>query len=87
MTVISTLPEPVRSETEFGATAIVAPGTLGDKMAVTFTLPAKPFRLKRSIAYVPCDPRAMERDNGLAVIVKSGLFNFEALPVSRVLVA
>lgn len=87
MTIISTLPEPVRSETEFGWTAIVAPGALGDMMAVTFTLPAKPFRLERARAYVPCDPRAMERDNGLADIVKSGLFTFETLPVSRVLVA
>ena len=87
MTVISTLPEPVRSETEFGKITIVAPGTSGDKMAVTFTLPAKLFRLERAIAYVPCDPRAMERDNGLADIVKSGLFTFETLPVRRVLVA
>lgn len=87
MTVISTLPEPVRSETEFGGTTIVAPGTSGDKMAVTFTLPAKPFRLERAIRYVPCDPRAMERDSGLADIVKSGLFNVETLLVSRVLVA
>lgn len=85
--VISTVPEPVRSETELGTTVTVAPGAAGDKIAVTFTLPAKPFRLDSEITYVPCDPCAMESNSGLVDIVKSGLLDFGAFPANRLLVA
>ena len=82
-----TVPEPVRSETEFGTSVIVAPGAAGDRIAVTFTLPAKLFRLESVVTYVPCDPCGRESDSGLVDIVKSGLLNFEAFPANRLLVA
>lgn len=48
-------------------------GPRGERVAVRETVPENPFKLVKLIVTFPDDPRAMDREEGLSVIVKSGI--------------